>query len=109
MADEEDPLRIELDPLTTEGRNLKDQNRIGRRGKKVAFKYQDQPGRHSESESGVDKEAIRIPSPPPRRISRSEKILALIMAPTDPQMAKSRGLVGQPLLYVATWQLILLC
>lgn len=103
LADEEDPLRIELDPLNSQGRNLKGQGRGGGRGKKVAFKYQDHPGHtHNESGQGIDKEAIHIPNPPPRRISTSEKILALIMAPTDPQTAKSRGLVGQPLLYVGT-------
>lgn len=101
LADEEDPLRIELDPLNKEGRNLKGQGRGGGKGKKVAFKYQDHPSHtHTGSEQGIYKEAIHIPNPPPRRIGTSEKILALIMAPTDPQTAKSRGLVGQPLLYV---------
>jgi len=99
LADEEDPLRIELDPLNTEGRNLNTSGRGGGRTKRVTFRHQD----HSEGKNtntGVDKEAISIPNPPPRQISRAEKLLALIMAPSDPQAARSRGLVGKPLLYV---------
>ncbi|KAJ5726506.1 Mitochondrial substrate/solute carrier, partial [Penicillium malachiteum] len=45
------------------------------------------------------KEHIRIPSPPPRRISRVERLLATIMSPGDRQNAQVHGLVGKPLLY----------
>ncbi|KAJ5710712.1 hypothetical protein N7488_004868, partial [Penicillium malachiteum] len=45
------------------------------------------------------KEQIRIPSPPPRRISRVERLLATIMSPGDRQNAQVHGLVGKPLLY----------
>lgn len=93
LADEEDPLRIELDPLNSEGRALN--GRAGR-GKKVAFKHDDHTDHNA---GGVNKEAIVIPNPPPRQISKVEIALAFIMAPGDPQAAKARGLVGKPLLY----------
>lgn len=47
----------------------------------------------------LEKEAIFIPEPPPRSIPTAEKLLALIMASNDPQVARTRGLVGKPLLY----------
>ena len=48
---------------------------------------------------GVDKEAIEIPEPAPRKISLTERILAIVMS-GDRQQAYSRGLVGKPLLYI---------
>jgi len=99
LADDEDPLRIELDPLNSQGRNLNPSGRGTARKNRVTF----QPQGRSEGEStnaGVDKEAISIPNPAPRKISRAEKVLALIMAPSDTQTARTRGLVGKPLLYV---------
>ena len=100
LTNDEDPLRIELDPLTRGGQRL---NGFGRghgggRGKKVGFREQDHPER-GQTSLGIDKEAILIPEPPPRRISKAEKLLALIMAPSDPQGARAKGLVGKPLLY----------
>lgn len=100
LADEEDPLHIELDPLNSEGRALNSRAHGGGRGKKVAFAKQDILQRYNNN-PGIDKEAIIIPNPPPRQISTPEKILALIMAPGDPQAARSRGLVGKPLLYAS--------
>lgn len=95
LANEEDPLRIELDPLNPEGQSLAGRHGGGRK-KRVAF----QNGHSGASaQGGIDKEAIRIPEPPPRYISRAEKILAVIMSPGDPQTARTRGLVGKPLLY----------
>lgn len=99
FADDEDPLRIELDPLNSQGRSVEKVRSGGSRGKKVAFKQQDNLYR-GHITAGIDKESIPIPNPPPRRISTAEKILAVIMAPNDPQTARSRGLVGKPLLYV---------
>jgi len=46
---------------------------------------------------GIDKEAIHIPEPPPRRIGRVEKALAFIMTGKT-----SNGLVGQSLLMFTT-------
>lgn len=96
---EQDPLQIELDPLNSEGRNLNARSQNGGREKKVSFLHPDRQGRRNIY-PGVDKEAIIIPSPPPRHISKTETVLAFIMAPTDPQTARRRGLVGKPLLYV---------
>lgn len=43
-------------------------------------------------------EKVQVPSPPPRRISRVERILASIMSPRSAQNAQIHGLVGKPLL-----------
>lgn len=97
LANDEDPYRIELDPLTREGQRLKASGHGGGRKKKVGFKEHD----HLERSSliGINKEAIFIPEPPPRHISKAERLLALIMSPNDPQAARAKGLVGKPLLY----------
>ena len=97
LANDEDPYHIELDPLTREGQRLKSSGRGGGRKKRVGFRDQE----HFESKDtvpGIDKEAISIPEPPPRQIPKAEKLLALIMAPNDPQTARTKGLVGKPLL-----------
>jgi hypothetical protein len=89
-------LQIELDPLNREGKAL-NASFGGRRKKRVHYQDQD----HLEGKSthpGIVKEDIPIPQPAPRRIPRAEKLLAIIMAPNDPQMARTRGLVGKPLL-----------
>lgn len=99
LADEQDPLQIELYPLNSEGRNLNARGHSGGREKKVSFLHQDGQERKNIY-TGADKEAIHIPSPPPRHISKTETVLAFIMAPTNPQAARRRGLVGKPLLYV---------
>ena len=98
FASEEDPLRIELDPLNQQGRRLNGHSRGGGR-KKVAFQ-QPEKSEGKDSRAGLSKEAIFIPEPPPRHIPGVEKLLALIMAPNDPQGARARGLVGKPLLCV---------
>ena len=97
LASAEDPYHIELDPLTREGQRLKGSGRGGGRKKRVGFRDQD----HLESRDtapDIDKEAIFVPDPPPRHIPKAEKLLALIMAPNDPQNARTKGLVGKPLL-----------
>jgi hypothetical protein len=101
LAEEEDPLRIQLHPLNPEGKTIS--GHVGRRKekKKKRVRYQDQA--HSEGKipnPGLDKEAIRIPEPAERRISVFEKYLAYIMAPSDRETARKRGLVGKPLLSV---------
>ena len=100
LTNDEDPYRIELDPLTRGGQRLKGSGRGhgGGRKKRVGFRDQDHPERGQPS-LGIDKEAIFIPEPPPRHITNTEKLLALIMAPNDPQEARTKGLVGKPLLY----------
>lgn len=110
LAIDEDPLQIELDPLTREGQRLKGSGHGGGRKKRVGFREQHHHERH-HGPPGIDKEAIFIPEPPPRHITKTEKLLALIMAPNDPQQARTKGLVGKPLLYDAkntrrsTWAL----
>ena len=96
LAHEEDPL-YELDPLNAEGHALNGGHGGGRK-KKVTFRSQDHLS-HSTAQPGIDKEAIFIPSPPPRHIPTAEKLLALIMSPGNVQRARTRGLVGKPLLY----------
>jgi sugar porter (SP) family MFS transporter len=101
LAREEDPLyQIELDPLNPDGRALNTGHAPGGgRKKKVAFSRQDHRFRSNAAHPGIVKEAIFIPTPPPRHIPTSEKLLALIMSPGDHQQARSKGLVGKPLLY----------
>jgi hypothetical protein len=96
FADEEDPLRIELDPLNREGQALNG-GLGGRRKKRVHYQDQD-PLERTVTHPGIAKEDIPIPQPAPRRIAKFEKLLAIIMAPNDPQTARTRGLVGKPLL-----------
>lgn len=100
LTNDEDPLRIELDPLTRGGQRLRGSGRGhgGGRKKRVGFRGQDHP-EQEQSSLGIVKEAIFIPEPPPRHITKTEKLLALIMAPNDPQGARAKGLVGKPLLY----------
>ena len=98
LTNDEDPYRIELDPLTREGQRRKVSGHGGGRKKRVGFKEQ----HHLEKGSApfpIDKESIFIPDPPPHYIPKAERLLALIMAPNDPESARSKGLVGKPLLY----------
>ena len=93
---DEDPLNIELDPLSREGHHING-DAHGRRGrKKVQFHHHQH---HKSSNRGLAKEDIIIPEPPPRHITKPEKLLAIIMAPNNPETARTRGLVGKPLLY----------
>jgi hypothetical protein len=95
LAAEEDPLHIQLQPLDTEGKTLNGHG--GRKKKRVHYKEQDHLDRKTTN-PGIDKEAIIIPEPAQRRISVFERYLAYIMAPTDRETARKRGLVGKPLL-----------
>ncbi len=92
---DDDPLNIELNPLNREGHPLNGHTREKGQKKKVAFYDQD----HKTSRPGIVKEDINIPEPAPRHIAKFERFLAIIMAPNDPETARSRGLVGKPLLY----------
>jgi hypothetical protein len=92
---EEDPLHIQLQPLNTEGRARNGHG--GQNKKRVHYQDQDHLERKT-THPGIDKEAISIPEPPQRRIHVFEKFLAYIMAPNDRETARSRGLVGKPLL-----------
>lgn len=95
LAEEEDPLRIQLQPLNSEGRTLSGHG--GKNKKRVHYQDQD----HLEGKitnPGTDKEAIVVPEPAQRQISVFEKYLAYVMAPNDRETARKRGLVGKPLL-----------
>ncbi|KAJ5743760.1 Mitochondrial substrate/solute carrier [Penicillium manginii] len=54
--------------------------------------------RHPHSNSNFNLEKIPIPNPPPRQISRIERVLAAIMSPRNGRAAHIHGLVGKPLL-----------
>lgn len=95
LAEEEDLLRIQLQPLDTEGRALDGQG--GKKKRRVHYLKQDHLERKNTN-PGIVKEAICIPEPAPRRISRFEKYFAYIMALNDRETARKRGLVGKPLL-----------
>ncbi|KAI4119860.1 MAG: hypothetical protein LQ345_000327 [Seirophora villosa] len=98
LADEEDPLQIKL-------RDSYDRDPLGHPASKpskhsarhVHYLPQDHLQR-KKTNPGIDKEAIQIPEPPPRRISRTEYFLALIMT-GDRARSGSHGLTGKPLLY----------
>lgn len=98
LADEEDPLQIKL-------RESFDGEVLGKPGSKPPNK----PARHvhylpqdhlerRKTNPGIDKEAIQIPEPPPRQISRTEYLLAVSMTGNRSQSA-SHGLTGKPLLW----------
>ena len=96
LADEEDPLRIQIRDsaeVTEETKPLQ------RRSKQVHY-AQHNHLEHKTTNPGISKEAIEIPKPPARQIGRTEKALAIIMT-GDRQRARSHGLTGQPLLCVS--------
>lgn len=90
LADQEDPLH--------DGSRNGDaaQDRSARQEKRVRYAEQDQT-EGKRSDTGVDKEAIQIPEPPPRTISRTEYLLALMMTGNSAS-SQVHGLVGKPLL-----------
>jgi hypothetical protein len=95
LADEEDPLQISLDRTPDDGVFKVSRPRPrGRRTKQVHYQAEAVEDQHIE----LDKEAIEIPRPSPRPVSRAERILAAIMSPSSRQTA--HGLVGKPLLCV---------
>ncbi|KAI9831249.1 MAG: hypothetical protein M1819_005177 [Sarea resinae] len=96
LADEEDPLQIRLrQSLDAEGFNSP-RHRGLHHHKRVRYQQQDDlEGKRAHP--GVDKEAIEIPNPPPRKISRAEKFLAAIMS--GHAGSQMHGLTGKPLLY----------
>ena len=92
LADEEDPLRINLRG-SVDDENGRPRPRESRR-KQVRYA----PHNHLEHKTtnpGVNKEAIEIPNPAPRQIGRVEKILTIIMTGKN----EPRGLTGKALLY----------
>ncbi|KAL8936137.1 MAG: hypothetical protein Q9211_004336 [Gyalolechia sp. 1 TL-2023] len=98
LANEEDPLQIKL-------RESLDREVLGDPGTKpptkssrhVHYLPQDHP-EQEKTNAGIDKEAIQIPEPPPRQISRTEYFLAIVMT-GDRSRSASHGLTGKPLLW----------
>ncbi|KAK1772356.1 hypothetical protein QBC33DRAFT_574975 [Phialemonium atrogriseum] len=101
LADEEDPLRKRLnDTLDDEilAGVLRRHPRQQRRStKRVQYQKQSPSRSRSPYNTGVvSKEAIEIPEPAPRRITRAERILAAIMTGGTSSI---HGLTGKPLIY----------
>lgn len=93
LADEEDPLRIQIRDSAEEP----SESRPLRRRPKHVHYSQHNHLEHKTTNPGINKEAIEIPNPPARQIGRAEKALAIIMT-GDRQKSQTRGLTGQPLL-----------
>lgn len=97
LADEEDPLQINLRGSFENQPARRGPRPQGRQSNHVHYEQQDH-STHKHTIRGIDKEAIQIPNPPPRKISRTEEFLARIMT-GDRQSSHSHGLTGKPLLY----------
>lgn len=98
LADEEDPLQIQL-PESLEhqlprGRGSRSE---ARRQKHVHYAQEVNHGQ-KPIHPGVSKEAIQIPEPEPRSIGRLERYLAKWLTGNS-QASNMRGLTGRPLLY----------
>lgn len=92
LADQEDPLRIQLRESLDGARPSK------HRRPQKRVRYQSQDGFTEKSgPGGIRKEDIEIPDPGPRTISKAERILALIMAPRDGP-SRIHGLHGKKLM-----------
>jgi hypothetical protein len=94
LADVEEPLQnrlrksLDCETASPEG------SRAGlKRQRRVRYIAQSPAGR-----TDLEKISIDIPSPAPRRISRIERYLAIIMSPSNRHAAQIHGLVGKPLL-----------
>ena len=87
LASEEDPLRIRL-------RKSEDDRGQEPRSRTRRVHYGDE----TLLKGDIDKEAIDIPNINHRRVSRAHCILAAIMSPNDMSTARTKGLVGKPLL-----------
>ncbi|TPR08399.1 Ribosome associated membrane protein RAMP4 family protein [Aspergillus niger] len=93
FANAEDSLRIPL-------RSSEDRESSDRVESSVRTEKQNRVHYPSQLVIGEDDiEKIEIPCPPPRKISRAERLLAVIMSPNSRQNAQLHGLVGKPLLY----------
>jgi hypothetical protein len=90
LADQEDPLRIQLRE-SLEGARPQRHRRPQKR-----VRYQDGITEKS-GPGGIRKEDIEIPDPGPRTISKAERILAAIMAPRDGP-SRIHGLHGKKLM-----------
>ena len=106
LANEEDPLQINLRgslegvrPGTSLSKPKKQTS------KKIRYVQQDHLER-KKTNPIIDKEAIEIPEPAQREISRAECLFATIMT-GNRQASQTHGLVGKPLLFAPS--IMLLC
>lgn len=97
LADEEDPLQIKF-RRSVENRTSRAHKPQGRQPKHVHYPDQSFPERKTINR-GIDKEAIQIPDPGPRTISRTEQTLAILLT-GNRESSKMSGLTGKPLLLV---------
>ena len=100
LANEEDPLQIDIrGSIDHEARGVSGSRPRDRPVKRVHYAQQDHFHRKNTNPS-ISKEAIQIPEPAARKISRTERIIATIMT-GDRQSSHMHGLTGKPLLYVS--------
>lgn len=86
------------DPLQTRLRSSLNRELLGRHKRKKHAKRVHYPD-DKAFDVKTDALKIQIPIPPPRRVSRVERLLARIMSPPrSGQNAQMHGLVGKPLL-----------
>ncbi|KAI9816354.1 MAG: hypothetical protein M1832_005111 [Thelocarpon impressellum] len=97
LADEEDPLQIKLRHSLDEQVFGPVQRPRGRHPKRVRYRERGSV-ELKHPHAGLDKEAIQIPTPRPRRIPKVEKLLAAIMS-GGRGPGPGHGLTGKPLLY----------
>jgi hypothetical protein len=92
LANAEDPLQIRLIESSDRGGSRPAGSRArAKQAKRVHYQ-------NEQSASEFDLEKIELPQLPPRKISRLERFLAVIMSPGNRQSARTHGLVGKPLL-----------
>jgi hypothetical protein len=98
LANEEDPLTIQLRPSLEEELPRASSKHSGGRQKKRVRIHPD--AKENEKSGAVKrKEDIPIPSPPPGKLSFGERLLVLAMAPNDGP-SRIHGLHGKKLMYV---------
>ena len=97
LADREDPLQINIRG-SLENQTSRAYRPQGRQPKHVHYSDQTFPERKN-TDRGIDKEAIQIPDPGPRTISRTEQLLAILLT-GNRESSKMSGLTGKPLLLV---------
>ncbi|KAI9699376.1 MAG: hypothetical protein M1836_002987 [Candelina mexicana] len=98
LADEEDPLQIKLRGSLDDEVFGGSSRQRAKHQKRVHYRESQELRVKEGHHAGVDKEKIEIPSPPPRKISPTEKFLAGIMS-GDRGDSQMHGLTGKPLIY----------
>ncbi|MCJ1415389.1 hypothetical protein MMC32_001721 [Xylographa parallela] len=98
LAAEADPLHVPFRRSSEEGvPGTTGARHRDRHSRQVHYVEQDHLERKTTN-PGVDKEAIQIPQPKARYITRAEKVVAVLMT-GDRESSQMHGLTGKPLLY----------